>query len=48
MIRYAGVICILGTFIIYGVMLLLFATGVVKPSNKLRAVVLVTRITALF
>lgn len=40
MIRFAGVICILGTFVIYGVMLLLFATGVVKPSNKLRAVVL--------
>ncbi len=40
LIRFAGLICITGTLIIFGVMLLLFATGVVKPSAKLKAIVL--------
>ncbi len=37
-IRYAGVICVLGTLIIYGVVLLLFATGVIKNSNIFRSI----------
>ena len=47
MIKYAGIICVLSTLVIFGVMLLLFATGIVKPSNKLRAVVMGVLIGAL-
>ncbi len=40
MIRYAGLICIFATFIIFGVMLILYATGVIKVNNIFRAVLL--------
>ena len=40
MIRYAGLICVFGTFIIFGVMLILYATGVIRVNNIFRAVML--------
>ncbi len=40
MIQYAGLICVFGTFIIFGVMLVLYATGVIRVNNVFRAIIL--------
>ena len=39
-IRYAGLICVFGTFIVFGVMLILYATGIIRVNNIFRAVIL--------
>lgn len=40
MIRWAGMLCVFATFIIFGVMLLLYALGIIRVNNIFRAILL--------